>query len=446
MEPIIPSSETDYIPVGEFRIATGKKLIALLGSCVGVALYDRSAHIGGVLHIALPEPISSIPAQDRMAYASTGLPLFIKELLAKGARADRLEAVVAGGALTLPVSQADINLDLGGRTADTVLDILAREKIPVVHSDTGGYHGCSLLLDTADWATEITPTIPIATEQQHPFTTPNGAAITKAIQKIRPIPQIALKVIRLIHEHDYNMAQLSEEIRSDQVICARIIQFCNSPLYGFGRYKIDSIDRALTFFGEQNLLSLMISACVNIYFVYKEGGYSLRRGGLFTHAIGVANATKKIAGYITDIPPELAYTAGLLHDIGKVVLDQFVAEARPLFYKGMHGGSRSFSELEQQILGTNHLAVGMRLAESWSLPANIVEAIGLHDDPEKTKTAPRLVHAVHLANLLTSWYIAGMELERLTTDKFKFSLDRLGLRNSQLEAIITSLSGRPALR
>ena len=445
MKQFFPANK-QYIPSGEYSLAKGRKLIALLGSYVGVALYDRSADIGGINHLALPEPISAIPPGDTTSYASTGLPLIIQELIDRGAKRHRLEAVIAGGALTSPVSQVDIKLDLGGRTVDKVVEILTRENIPIIQSDTGGYYGCALLLNTTNWTTEIRPTIPEESNQKHSFTTPSAAEIDRAIQKVRPIPQIALKVIRLIHEKEYNVSQLSEEIRSDQVICARILQFCNSPMSGLGRFRIDSIDRALTFFGEKNLLNLLISATVNVYFVKKAGGYSLRRGGLFTHALGVANTAKKIVGYTKDIRPEVAYTAGLLHDIGKLVLDRFVSEARPLFYKNMHKGDQQFLKLEQQILGTNHLEVGERLARNWSLPETIVEAIGLHNEPERAKTAPQLVHGVSLANLLTSWYLAGVELERLDTDRFKQCIDLLGITNSQLSEIITSMSGDLSVR
>jgi putative nucleotidyltransferase with HDIG domain len=435
----IGPDQNTYIATGDYTLAKESKLFAVLGSCVGVAIFDKHSNIGGLVHLALPEPVSDINPDNATAYASTGLPTFINTLLSEGAKGDQLEAVVAGGALTAPISQTDINLDLGGRTTDKVLEILNQNKIKIIQSDTGGYNGCTLVLDPTNWSTEIRPAIPDAVNGKRKFVKPTPLLIEQAIQKIRPIPQIALKIIRIIQKEDYNFSQLAEEIQSDQVICARILQFCNSPVIGLGRKKIDSIDRALTFFGENNLLELLIAATVNVYFIDKIGGYSLRRGGLFTHALAVGNTAKTIALSTEGVYPDVAYTAGLLHDIGKIILDEFVADLLPLFYKKMLQGEHNFIELEQMILGTDHLQAGKKLAENWSLPENITEVISLHENPSKGTIDPQLTHMVCLANLLSSWYLAGEELEQLNADIFTECLDFLDIQQPELSEIITSI-------
>ena len=117
---------------GSYKISRKKPEImqAFLGSCVGVTLCDREAGIGGLIHLLLPEP----PSIDLTWYpevsAATGMPIFIDELCRQGARKERLQACVAGGALIDPVSQADLTLDIGGRTAEMVQYILQNERNP----------------------------------------------------------------------------------------------------------------------------------------------------------------------------------------------------------------------------------------------------------------------------------------------------------------------------
>ena len=112
----------DQVASGSFRIE-GKKneiLEAYLGTCVGLTLVDRRAGVGGLLHILLPEPVSAGSVWQPETYAVTGVPLFIKALCDAGAQKKNLVASLAGGALVGPVSDVDLNLDIGGRTAEIV--------------------------------------------------------------------------------------------------------------------------------------------------------------------------------------------------------------------------------------------------------------------------------------------------------------------------------------
>ena len=105
----------EHIPAGSFRVEKkGPVLLqAFLGTCVGVALYDEVTKIGGMIHILLPEPPSTMAPQYPEKYASTGLPLLLEELFALGVDPCNLTATIAGGALVAPLSELDIHLDIG---------------------------------------------------------------------------------------------------------------------------------------------------------------------------------------------------------------------------------------------------------------------------------------------------------------------------------------------
>ena len=91
------------------------------------------------------------------------------------------------------------------------------------------------------------------------FRRPTSREIRDVINNVRPIPQIALKITRMIHDDCYNMSEVANEIKQDQIISARVIRLCNSAFIGL-KNKIDSIDRAAVILGEKLLLQLVISA------------------------------------------------------------------------------------------------------------------------------------------------------------------------------------------
>jgi len=139
----------EHIAAGQFKAGKAETDIfqAYLGTCLGVAIYDKSTKIGGMIHILLPEPPGFSGADFPEKYASTGIPLLIQELLKLGAVPENLEASIAGGALVGPVSQQDMNLDIGGRSTDIATTILKAAKIETLTSETGGFFTCTLELN-----------------------------------------------------------------------------------------------------------------------------------------------------------------------------------------------------------------------------------------------------------------------------------------------------------
>jgi putative nucleotidyltransferase with HDIG domain len=432
----MPDDNRYHIAAGSYYVDTQKPAVleAYLGTCVGAALYDRGAGVGGLIHILLPEPLRIEGSFQPEKYASTGFPLFLKALADAGASAENMKACIAGGALVGPLDDSDLELDIGGRTAERVMQIIAAEGIRVDKMETGGFFTCSLTLDMRTWECRIEPAGFDRLSANADIRIPEPNEINQSAKNLKPIPQIALKVLRIINEGLYDIRNLTEEIRKDQVISARTLQLCNSVMFA-RRGKIESLDHALVMLGQKLLLKFVISASLNNFFSQAGMGYSLCKGGMYHHAVGTAVIAEKLADITGKVDPSLAYTAGLLHDIGKVVLDQFVNSGFPLFYRQLNDEGKNFSEVEKQVLGTDHTEVGASLALNWSFPESLVETIRHHHNPEAARQHNGLVHIVYLADLLMSRFHTGLELERLNTDALAARLEALGL----------SISGFPAL-
>ena len=257
-------------------------------------------------------------------------------------------------------------------------------------------------------------------------------------QRVKPIPQVALKVIRMIHKDDYTMKEVGSEIRQDQVISGRVLNLCNSAIMGL-KTVVDSIDRALILVGEKRLLKLVVTASVKTLFPHSSQGYSLCKGGIFHHAVGTAMVAQEIAAYTEKVAPDIAYTAGLLHDIGKIPLDQVMAANAPYFYRCTQEKGNELCEMERLKFGVDHSDAGMRLGRLWALPNNLIHVIAHHHQPEASTEDEELVIIVYLADLLMSKFQAHHELDQIDTEKLSHRLNRLGLNDSHFPMLINRI-------
>ena len=429
-----------HVAAGSYRVDTQKPMIleAYLGTCVGVALYDHAVGVGGLIHLLLAEPAIPEDSFQPEKYASTGFPPFIQALYDQGATAENLKACIAGGALVGPVNDTDFELDIGGRTTERVMQLIKKERIQIDKLETGGFFTCRLEmdLDTGNFLIEPAGSEKLAYNVD--VKVPQPVEITRAINDLQPIPQIALKILRIIHSEEYEIHNVSEEIRKDQVISAKTLQLCNSVIYARPK-KIETLEHAIVMLGQHLLLKLVISASLNTFFNQIGTGYSLCKGGLYHHAVGTAVIAEKLAIFTGKAEPSLAYTAGLLHDIGKVALDQFIHSGFPLFYRQCHQAEKNFSEVEKQLLGTDHTEVGAELALNWSFPESLVEIIRHHHQPENASQRDALVHIVYLADLLMSRFHTGLEMERLNTESLASRLAFIGLSIADFPKLIDQI-------
>jgi len=422
---------------GSFYVRKSSPLIlrATLGTCVGVALYDKENGIGGLIHLLLDKPPSHADNSHPEKYAQTGLPIFFNALLDTGASPENINAWVAGGALVGPVEEYDLAFDIGGRTTERVMNFLSGKGIKNIQSETGGFFTCALSLNMQTWECSIEPA---GFEQLN--TKVHSSIATKdeiilSIESVKPIPQVALKILRLIHEDDYDISLLTAEMRKDQILSALTIKLCNS-VYFPNRNTIESMDHALVYLGQKILVKFVISAAIKTFFNQAGMGYSLCKGGMYHHAVGTAMIAEEIAKITKKVDPALAYTGGLLHDIGKVVLDQHVQNGLPLFYRQIYKKEKNSLEVERSIFGIDHQKAGGTLALRWSFPESLTETITHHHRPENALQNKELVHIIYLADLLMSRFHVGLETERLNTDELAKRLDTLGFSMSSLSDIV----------
>jgi putative nucleotidyltransferase with HDIG domain len=223
-----------------------------------------------------------------------------------------------------------------------------------------------------------------------------------------------------------DIGTIADEIMKDQVLSAKILRLCNSAYIGASR-KIASIDQAILYLGSKILIQMVITAQMEGIYGTSEKGYSLCRGGMFHHALATARLSKALASVCRKADPNVAYTAGLLHDIGKVVLDQYIADVQPLFYRMIMEQGQDSSKLEQKIIGFDHCQAGLLLCENWGLPDVLEDAILFHHAPLTVESNREMVNLIYIADLFTGKFLSGLELEKHDPSSIQASLDLLGL-------------------
>jgi putative nucleotidyltransferase with HDIG domain len=433
--------KTEHIAAGCLKtdIRSSNIYQAYLGTCLGVALYDATLKIGGMIHILLPEPLGDAGANFPEKYASTGIPILIDQFIRLGSTPRNIKAVIAGGALVGPVSHQDIGLDIGGRSADIARKLLQRHNIEIIKSETGGFFTCTLELNMRTGETAINPAWEDVCKSQEKISPPTLDDIKKTIETIKPIPQTALKIFRMVQDNRSGIKDITRELSQDQVLSGQTLKLCNSAMFS-GTVKIETLTDAVLLLGEDLLIKSVITAAVNTYYNQTgTSGYSLCRGGLFFHAVGVAVTAETLAEKTKRVPGKKAYTAGLLHDIGKVILDQYISDRAPLLFRDLSIETQSFLGAEKKILGITHCEVGAHLAKKWQFSSALSQVIRHHHHPEKAEDDKDLVYIVYLADLLMEKFNTGHDLEKMQSQSMEHVLGHLGLTQADILEIVDTI-------
>jgi len=259
------------------------------------------------------------------------------------------------------------------------------------------------------------------------------AAIRAAVDSFPPMSQAATKLITLLRDENADASDLEEALRHDPGLTANILKIANSAYFGGGG-KIGSVRQAIVRLGWKKMRELVVASSVNATLDQPVAGYDLPPGELWRHAVAVSVAAELMVKLYKLPAAEEAFTAALLHDLGKTVLGSFVDGDIEEVQAAASDGS-SFEEAEREVFGMNHAEVGADLLAAWSLPPTIVDAVRWHHDPDAAEPASTLVDVVHLADALCLILGIGVGREGLQYHPSSAAADRLGFGCEHLEAV-----------
>lgn len=239
----------------------------------------------------------------------------------------------------------------------------------------------------------------------------------KIYRTINEVPIMSPSAIRLVHliaEEDYEFDDVISFVRLDSGLTSNILRLINSPAFGLMK-PVNSIDRAVIYLGTQTVVSLALVNLNSHFFEHELQGYHSEQGEFWHHELRTALATRELAR-MTDygVGPDLAFTAGLLHDIGKIVISNFQVQENMDLLPELGKELLSYLELENKHLGTDHCQVGAILAKQWRLPGSLETSIQYHHQPSMApRTYKPLVYMVHIGDVLAMMAGLGTGIDTL---------------------------------
>jgi putative nucleotidyltransferase with HDIG domain len=262
----------------------------------------------------------------------------------------------------------------------------------------------------------------------------NLSRIMNRVKAFPGMPTTAAKLMPLLRDPDSSLARIEDLIKYDPGLTANLLKLTNSAYFGLPS-RISSVRQAILVLGRRRLLQLATTICLSGLMTKSVPGYDLPQGGLWRHSVAVAVAADQLVRHLKIPQGDEAFTAALLHDIGKLILGEYVREDLPSIQQMVAKGI-SFDVAEYMVLGTNHAEIGARILESWSMPSELVHAVGWHHDPDQCEASCLISDLVHVANISVRGVNAGEGdgSDPALEVSFK-AADRLGLRLSDIAGV-----------
>lgn len=263
------------------------------------------------------------------------------------------------------------------------------------------------------------------------------------VKNVPPYPKVAQRVMELLEDPNTTANQLAEVIQFDSAITANVLKICNAAYFGLTQ-KVSSLDEGLVVVGHDILKDIIITSCsAKFYNGHVGAGYDLEQGELWKHSVACGIMAKLVIKYFKDVDPSSAFTAAILHDIGKRFMSSFISEEYELVVSKVEKDKCSFVEAEQQIIGIDHAALGGIILEKWEFPTDMKEAVENHHKPDALEQGG-LTALVALANALVVSMGIGVGVDGLNTPLRTEDLDRFGIGEVDMQFMMADLLGEMA--
>jgi len=223
--------------------------------------------------------------------------------------------------------------------------------------------------------------------------------ILSAVEDLPPMPQIVLKAQQVMAKPNAGFKEIGAIIETDQAIAARVLRMANSSFYGLSG-MVTSVHQASVILGLKVLGELTLLLGTSKLLDRELKGYGVDAGTLWKHSLAVAFGSKLIANKRIPRFENDAFSAGLIHDAGKLVLDPYIFQKKPEFDVLMQDGKKNFLDAEKELLGFDHAELTAELCRFWKIPENQTLAIRCHHEPALMQEERKLADILHVANVI----------------------------------------------
>ena len=259
--------------------------------------------------------------------------------------------------------------------------------------------------------------------------------IIRDVEDLPAMPQIVHKARKVIENPGSSIEDFSNLVETDQVLTLKVLKIANSAFYRRMK-EVSSVHEAAVVLGVKALEELITLSCASTLLNKRLKGYKMTAESMWRHSIAVAFGSKLIAKRKRSQYTNDAFTAGLIHDAGKLILDKYIFERKEVFDEYMSTDRITYFEAEREILGFDHAVLAEKICTTWNIPKRITMAIKYHHTPSRLKSS-ELAHIVRASDSLSGWI--GMDIDGLTLDINDDSIEKMGIQPGEIDSILDEI-------
>ena len=251
--------------------------------------------------------------------------------------------------------------------------------------------------------------------------------------KLVSLPDVYYRLEEAINHPHTSLDDMGEIIASDPNLASRLLRIANSAFFGFPE-KIESIKRAIITVGTQQLRDLVLATTVISRFS-KMPNVGCNMRSFWEHSIAVGVTARIIANHHNENNAERFYVAGLMHDIGRLVLYIKQPDIMRQLLEKREKNNVLLYMLERDTFGFDHATVGGTLLNAWHVPQSLYEPVYFHHEPESAQNYPTETMAIHIADIIVNGFKIGSSGERLIPPPYTDAWQHLAIDSQALTAI-----------
>lgn len=264
--------------------------------------------------------------------------------------------------------------------------------------------------------------------------------ILERIRTVPALPTAAVRALQLLQDPDSSIKDVMEAIEFDPGLTSNVLRLANSAYFAAPR-RIESLKDAVMRLGMNRIFQLVLTSAALPLVRQPIRGYDLSAGELLEHSMAVALGVEELAKEVNRPVPGYAFTAGLLHDVGKIILGTFIEVDPAPIHALAFEENLPFDVAEERCVGINHAEAGALLLASWNLPESLIESVRHHHSPDTLIGDTFAADLIHVADVLALQSGIGSGSEGLQYRISTGAHERLGLRNAAVEAVACRMTG-----
>ena len=261
--------------------------------------------------------------------------------------------------------------------------------------------------------------------------------IIKSTTQVASLPTIYIKIDEALSSANCTNTYLVDILSEDTALSARLLRLANSAMFNFPS-KIDSISQAITIIGTQQLRALVLAS--SVMKLFKDIPEDLINMEMFwRHSIACGVCARIFASLRRSANVEYYFLAGLLHDIGRLIMFKEVPNEISSAMKQAKETKQLLFKVEKEILGFDHAKLGAMLLKDWKLPPPLVESTAYHHTPNRSADYQDEVAIVHVADIIANVTQLGSSGEHLVPTLDTQAWDRIGLPDATINVVLDEL-------